>query len=322
MSPRRRSDTTIDALLSQRERVATHAVLRDAGMAPSTISHRMRPRGPWQRILPGVVLAHRGTPTRRERTLAALAYVGAGAVVTGHAALQAYGVRAARRQSDIHVLQPAHRQRGSHGFVRTSRTHHPPVPLMRSGIPYASPARALVDACREMSDLDQVRELVAEVIQRRMCSVADLAEAVRSAARQRTALSRHVLAEIAVGVRSVAEAKAREIYRRAGVPEPLWNADLLTADGELIATPDGYWEAVAAALEIDSMEWHLGPAAYQRTQRRQRTLTNHGVLILPVAPSFVLDEPDQFLQSSRDLLREAARRVPPTGIVVRRAAAA
>ena len=41
----------------------------------------------------------------------------------------------------------------------------------------------------------------------------------------------------------------------------------LEDDGEFIAPPDAYWATVAAALQIDSMRWHLGPAAYKRTQR-------------------------------------------------------
>ncbi len=37
--------------------------------------------------------------------------------------------------------------------------------------------------------------------------------------------------EIAVGIRSVAEAKACEVLRRRGIPAPEWNVELLTLEG-------------------------------------------------------------------------------------------
>jgi hypothetical protein len=83
---------------------------------------------------------------------------------------------------------------------------------------------------------------------------------------------------------------------------------------------DAYWEHVAAALEIDSMAWHLRPGAYKRTQRRQRRLITRGVLVMPVAPGDIIDDEDGFVRDVLELLSEAARREPPA-LVVRRQAA-
>jgi hypothetical protein len=66
-----------------RERVATHAELLAAGVPESSLMYRIRPGGRWQRLLPGVVLMHTGTPTARERLLGCLAYAGPQSVVTG-----------------------------------------------------------------------------------------------------------------------------------------------------------------------------------------------------------------------------------------------
>ena len=160
----------------------------------------------------------------------------------------------------------------------------------------------------------------AEAVQRRRCTPGELAAEVSASARQRTALSRAVVAEIAAGVRSVAEARAREIYRRRGLPQPAWNVRLVNAAGELIAEPDGYWEEQAAALQIDSMAWHLRPSDYRRTQRRQRALTVHGILVLPVAPADILDDEEGFVRQTRMLLEEGARREPPGGVFIARRA--
>lgn len=322
--PRRRSIDwfAIDALVSSHERVVTHRMLTSLGVAPSTITARISTRGPWQRLLPGVVLTHRGSPTLRERQLGARAYVGQTSVISGPGALLAHGVRSAPAARVVFVLVPVECQRKSFGYLQIERTRRLPRPVTIKGLPFAPLPRAVIDTCRRLDDLDQVRELVAEVVQRRTCSISQLVSEVRGAARQRTGLSRHVLREMSAGIRSVAEARARECFIRRGIPQPLWNVDLTTDDGEFIARPDGYWEDVAAALEIDSMAWHLRPAAYRHTQRRQRDLTARGVLVLPVAPQDILDDEVGFVRGVRAHLAEAGRRPPPVGILVRRASAA
>lgn len=321
--PSRRSydRAALDQLAREAERVLTHAVLVGAGVSLSTVTHRLGPSGPWQRVLPGVVLLHRGTPTQRERILGALAFAGPDAVVTGLTALHSYGLRAGGTPS-VDLLVPMARQRKSHGYARIERTRRLPQPTVRSGVPYAPVARAVVDACRRLERLDDVRELVAEAVQRRLCTVSQLGVEIGAAARQRTALGHAALAEIGAGIRSVAEARAREVYRRHGVPQPEWNVTLVDGNGDLIAVPDGYWRALAAALQIDSLAWHLAPSSYKRTQQRQRALTVSGVLVLPVAPSFILEDETGFVDQTRALLIEASRREPPPGIFVRREPAA
>ena len=306
----------VDALLLQQERLARHQQFTQLGVPISTVTFRIRPNGPWQRLLPGVVLSHRGTPTRRERLLGALLFCGEGTVVTGLAALDLRGVRAARGFSDVHVLIPEPRQRSSFGYVVVQRCRTMPQAQRVDAVPLAPVARAVVDAVRLMAKRDSVRELVAEVVQRCMCTVAELQVELQRAARQRSALGRSVLGEIASGVRSVAEVRAREVLREGGVPEPLWNVHLRSQSGELIAVPDGYWETVAAAIQIDSMRWHLGPQQYQRTQERQRRLTTNGVLVLPVAPDHIISRPQEFVREVKALLAAAAARPRPSGLHV------
>ena len=310
----------LDDLLRAHERVLTHAQLRAFGMHPSTITHRIGSRGPWQRILPGVVLTHRGAPNPRERLLAALGFAGDSALITGLDALRVHGARTAGTSPVIHILVPVDRQRRSFGFVRIERTRRMPLAVTRQGLPWAGPARAAIDACRHLEDLDTVRDLVAGVVQRRICDLDALSVEVRSAARQRTALSRRTLAEMSAGVRSVAEARAQDVLHRFGVPPPVWNVELRTTDGQLLARPDAYWEELAAAMEIDSMAWHLGPEQYRRTQARQRLLTVHGVLVLPVAPRDILDDERAFAHQVLDLLHRAAARPAPEHLVVIRRA--
>ena len=295
--------------------MVTHAELVAMGMNLSTVCHRIRRQGPWQRVHPGVVLAHSGTATERELNLAALAYAGKGAVLTGLGALRLLGVRAASAHRGRHVLVPHERRKQARSGLVIERTRNLPEPVVRHGLPLAGVARCVLDACRQLEDLAAVRELVAEVVQRRLCTVKELSDALATAARQRTALPREVLREVEAGVRSVAEAHAREVFARHGIPQPRWNWALHTVDGDHVATPDGWWEDIGCALQIDSMRYHLGPALYRRTQALQRALARYDVPFLPVAPSDILEDEDGFVAEVRAFLTTHSAHRPTSALV-------
>lgn len=312
----RRNDIDHDAiaaLLIPGRSVATHRELQSLGLPPSTITSRSRPGGPWQRLLPGVVAGHRGIPTTYEKRLAAVKYGGESAALTGLDALDELGIRVSEHGFDrrVHVLVPHTSQRTSHGFALVTRTRSAPATTLRRDLPRVSVARAVIDASRRASDLDPVRTLVARAVQQRRCTVAELAAEVRKAPRQRTALVRTALREVQAGVRSAAEAKVRVAFHQYGVPQPRWNADLRNEHGELVAVVDGLWERERVILEIDSIEWHLEPTDYKRTQARQRRLVLAGWTVFPAAPSDILDGPEQFCRQVIDVLSvERARRSP------------
>jgi hypothetical protein len=299
------------------ERVATHQQLMSAGVPRSSISYRIGPAGRWQRLHPGVVLMHRGTPTWRERAIGALALGGPEAVLSGAAALHLYGFRTAPAPSTLLVLIPISRRRQSHDRTMIERTGRVPERIMRQGLPVTPLARAVVDACRRLEDVGQAREIVAEAIQQHRLSVSELAGELRAAARQRTASLRRVLGEITAGVRSAAEAKAREVVRASDLPEPLWNAELVSPDGEVIATPDGLWLRWLAAMEINSRRWHLSPADFEHTQNRQGYLVRRGVIVMPVTPARILEDENGFLDDLRGLLLTASNRQVPPGWTAR-----
>ncbi len=311
MPSRRSIDlAALDALLRARERVVTHAQLLEMGMALSTICARIRRTGAWQRLHPGVVLAHSGTPTRRERLLGALAYAGAGAMLTGVCALRVYGVTALPSDRQIHVLIPHASRRQARRGLTVERTRRLPTPRERDRLLLAPPARCVIDACRELDRLDDVRELVSQAVQTGLCGVDELVLALAQAARQRSALPRAVLAEVGAGVRSAAEARVREVFDRHGIAQPRWNWALVTLDGEHVVTPDGYWEHIGCALQIDSMAWHLSAALYRRTQRLQRSMSTYDVPFLPVAPTDVFTDERRFVAQVREFLAVHAQHVP------------
>lgn len=324
MPPRARADfDTIARTAAAQQRCLTLAQLAAAGMGPGSVSHRTRPDGGcWTRLLPGIVVLHRGTPTADERAAAALLYAGEGAVLTGAEALRRIGLHPRSPDARVHVLIPADRRRASASFAVCERTRELPRPSAdRAGFPVAPVGRALVDAARLVGSLGDTRAVVAEAVQRRLVRDHELAAEIRRGQRRRTAGIRLVAAEIIDGVRSAAEADFRSLVHGAGL-RPVWNHDLLTDDGEFVACPDAWFDDYGLAVEVESRRWHATPEGWERSQRKLATYAAHGISVLPVLPSRVRDEPGTVLRDLRLALDAAAGRPRPAVRAVLRSQAA
>src|SRR5215470_4461280 len=102
----RHDRAALAATLARQYQVISRSQAVAHGMTSSALRQRLRPGGPWQRLLPGVFLAVTGTPTTEQRSVAALLYAGTGGLVTGAAAVGLWGVQAPR-DTMIDVLIPA-----------------------------------------------------------------------------------------------------------------------------------------------------------------------------------------------------------------------
>jgi hypothetical protein len=313
--PRRRREVdrfALDGLIAARGGVLRASELDRCGVPRSTQTYRSRAGGPWTRLLPGILLLTGGKPDRGQWLRAALLYVGGGGMFTGQCALALYSVRCVGAAPALHLLVPHRRRRASHPGVVIERTTRLPMHRTIGALPVAPVPRAAIDAARRMREVSAVRALLAEVVQRGLCTVPQLASELRAAQRRGTALPRRVLKEVADGVRSVAEAELRELLLRPGVPVPVWNHDVFDANGAWLARPDAFWPAFGLVVEVDSMEWHLGPAEYRRTQARQRRMAAAGLTVLPVSPADLRERPDEVLASIRDAISAAAGRKIPS----------
>jgi hypothetical protein len=132
----------LEALLPRQYRVISRSQAIACGLKPDMLQNRIRPAGPWQRLLPGVYLTVTGTPTLDQRDMAAILYSGPGSVITGAAALRRHGIRAPRGPN-VDVLVPATRRRQSAGFVVVHLTTRVPRMVAADArIQFALPARA------------------------------------------------------------------------------------------------------------------------------------------------------------------------------------
>lgn len=233
--------------------------------------------------------------------MAALLYAGASSVITANAALQRHGIRAPRAPQ-VDVLVPASRQPQSTGFVRVLRTTRMPEQVCVSGlIRFTMAARAVADAVRGLTELRDVRAVVADSVQRGWCRVAELADELRLGPVAGSALFRQVLGEVADGVRSIAEGEFRDLVKRAGLPMPMFNARLY-AGPTFIAIADAWWPGAGVAAEVDSRQWHLSPEDWERTLRRHARMTAHGILVLHFTPKQIRTEQAQVIAAIRAAL--------------------
>ena len=298
-------DRELDWLLAYQRGVLSRAQALSCGVSLDALRHRYRPGGPWRRLLPGVYLTSTGEPTREQLETAALLYAGPASVITGPAALRYYTIRAPASRL-IDVLTPADRQRTSRAFVAIVRTPRmPDAPRRDLAIGYVAPARAVADTVLALATRPEVRAVVASAVQQGRCTIAELGAELAAGPVRGSALFRSVLAEVGDGIRSPAEADFRDLIRKSGLPQPLFNPHL-SLDGALLAKPDAWWPDRALVVEIDSREWHLSPDDWEATMARDGRLRAVGIRVIHVTPRQVRTEPNKVLATIADALRTGA----------------
>jgi hypothetical protein len=296
-------------IIQQLEVIARHQALA-AGLSDNALRNRLRPGGPWRKLLPGVYMGTTGTPTTLQQEMAALLYAGSGSMVTGLAALRCHHI--GKMVPDlIDVLVPATRQRHDAGFVRLHRTTRMPGRIWQAGpIRYVPAPRAVADAVRGMDSLRDVRAIVADAVQRGRCQVSDLAAELTAGPNTGSALYRVALADVTDGIRSTAEADLKDLMVKARLPMPLFNPSLYAADGTFIARPDGWWPELGIAIEVDSQEWHLSPQDHADTLARGRRMARYQIVVLRFTPRQLRSEPAVVIAEIRRTLEGARGRAP------------
>ncbi|UJW33773.1 hypothetical protein L3Q67_08395 [Saccharothrix sp. AJ9571] len=287
------------------------ANLRRLNVPESTTYRRCQPDGPWTHLLPGIVLLARASPTARQRVEAALLHAEGHGIVTGFEAARRYGLRNVPTGSEIHLLIPAAHQVRSSGFTFVERTVHPPEPRWVDGIPLAPPARAVLDGVRRVRKRDPVLALLIEAIHDGLCSHAGLCAELETGSRRGTALPRALLKLLGEDVRSVPEATAAAIWRKAGLPPAKQNVPLFDLGGARVAVPDLWCDEVGFAWEIDSFEHHYRRSDYRHTLDRNARYTSLGIVFLQTLPSRLKSEPEKVVMELRAAYAAAKKRPRP-----------
>jgi hypothetical protein len=295
-------------LMDQQFSVVSRNQLLGLGMTDRAMQWRLRVGGPWQLLLPGVYLGQTGAPSLPQKEMASLLYAGPGSVITGPVALLHHGLRSPVMLDVVDVLVPMGRQRQNTGFVRLHRAKNLPARFMTSDpVRFALAARAVADTARLLTDMREARAVVADAVQRGRCTLADLGAELRAGPVRGSATFRSVLAEVTEGIRSTAEGDLRGLIKAARLPVPLFNASLYAGDA-FLAKPDAWWPEAGVAAEVDSYEWHLSPADWDRTRERHDRLGAAGVIVLHFSPRQIRREPAEVARMIKNALNSGHNR--------------
>lgn len=291
--------------------VVRAAALERLGVARGTIAARCRDGGPWQRILPGVVLLHDRPPTTLQRNLAALEYGGPDALLSGHAALAAFGYPASPPRNDVLLLIPSTRHRRDWSFVKVQRTRHLPAPVHRGLLRLAPPARSLMDAGCRAPTAEACHALLAEGIGRDDVTIDELVRELAHGSDRGNHLPRAVLRELTEDAHSVARVHTQNLYATSGLPRMRHDVDVLSAAGLWVARPDGWLDDVAVAWEIDSPKYHFSPELHEATRARRARMQREGIVVVTHPPEQIRTDPPTVLADLRAAYTLAASRPRP-----------
>jgi hypothetical protein len=301
-------------VLAERSRlgVIRAATLESLGMESKAVWRRCLPGGPWQRMLPGVILLENGVPTDDQRVAAALLYAGPSAMVTGSHACLRHGLRRNELPDldRVHLLIPHNERRLSGEFLAIERTRRFPRPVFRDDVPLAPLVRATSDAARRLRSVDPVGKLLIEAIQRGRCAPAALLAELNTGTKRGTALARRVLVEVE-HLRSVAESHAKSLSDSLDIPPTHWNVNIFDSTGRHLGCPDGWWDDVALAWEIDSTEFHYFRDGYARTLERNTRYAGAGVVVVQTLPSRLKKDPEGVVAELKAAYVAAAARPRP-----------
>lgn len=283
--------------------IISAAQLRTAGVTTYAMSTRCQPSGPWQRLLPGVILLSGAEPTRRQRLRAALVYAGPDAVVSGVDAMRAQGVDVPVREGVL-VLTPTGRRVTSQAYLTVERTTRPPEPVWSKDLPVAPLVRATLDAARRESDRKRLVALLHTPIRTRLCTVAALRAELDAGSQRGSAAVRKLLSDEALRVVPVALGLARRLIREAYLPMPAWQFPLHDRTGLPLGVADAWWPHHGLAWELTGQE-HSPPGS--ELPHDDRRLRAAGITVLRTDPSRLHTDPGTVMAEVANALLKAGR---------------
>jgi hypothetical protein len=298
----------LDELARKQHGVISREQALACAMSAKAVQYRIRPGGPWQVALPGIYAIQTGALTETQRATAAFLHAGHAIAVTGRAAIAHHGIPC-KRSELVDVLVPLSCRRQDVGFARLHRTSTNVQAVRVGEISYAVAARAVADTVRQLTDMAEVRALVAASVQREKATVWQLQEELSIGPQRGSARLRGALAEVAEGIRSSAEGDLRTLTKKSGLPEALFNPTLLFGS-EFLACPDAWWPQFGVAAEVDSKAWHLSPEDWEQTLARHARMTAQGILVLHFPPNRIRSEGWKVAQEIRSAIKRSRGPLP------------
>jgi hypothetical protein len=140
------------------------------GLSAPTVRHALGPTGGWQKVVPGVYATFTGPLGDEHRLRAALLRAGTEATLTGARACQRYGMTYVPAGAAIEILVPRNANRTANPLAKVVRVTAMPRTRTVRGVRVAVPERAALDMARSTGNLQSVRAVLCEVVQRRLAT--------------------------------------------------------------------------------------------------------------------------------------------------------
>lgn len=251
--------------------------------------------GRWQRPCRGIMVAHSGPLTQRQRLWVALLWAGPGGVLAGLTAAALDGLEgfSGREDSDdpIHLLVPAQRSVRKEWPGLSVAMHYSTMLGDGDVHPVRVPrrtrvARSVVDAAAWMGSERGAQAVLAAGVQQRLARPEDLLAVVGANRRlARRVMISATLADIAGGAQALSELDLMRLVRRYRLPVPDRQAPRRDLAGRR-RWLDAVWEAARVIVEVDGIH-HLEAAEYWADMDRDIDFTLGGYRVLRF-PAFVV----------------------------------
>ncbi len=284
--------------------------LRDIGLTQRTAEYRAA-QGRLHRV-------HRGVYAVGHLSIGQLGTLRAAVLACGEGAVISHGTAAAfwdlRDQWPTLIDVTGGRQAGRKlDGIRCRRCRYPTPEeiLIEEGVPFATPARTLVDSAG-MLGVASMRRMVERAAVRRLLDLDALDRAMEQAWRRRGISTLRTILEdwrtddaSAPDVRSEFEALVLPRLVSAGLPRPICNETLVVGEERLMV--DFLWKAQRVVVETDGAGTHETPIAFQRDRRRDQILVSAGYRVARATWGQIRDELDAVVQRiARTLLQAGA----------------
>jgi very-short-patch-repair endonuclease len=263
-------DERISERASGQEGVVSWEQLRDAGLTPKAIRHRVA-NARLHVIHYKVYAVGHDRLTPDGRFMAAVLAGGVDAYVSHRAAAALWGIRPySGRVVDVTTFTRRRKQPGIR--FHTSDYRLDEMTKIR-GIPVTGPSRTLLDLGQVLDD-DELEHALREAERLRLAdvvSVVDLLE--RYPKRRGSAAIRRLTAvrELYKGVtRSKLEELFRQYLRAHDIPDPEWNVRIELDEATLEV--DCLWREQQLIVELDGYGYHAGLDAFEKDRLRDRLL--------------------------------------------------
>ena len=279
------------ALAARQHGVLSRDQLLAAGVSKETL--RWRIGRDWCLMLPGVYALQTGLPSAEQRLVAAQLVAGEDSWLAGTTAAALHGLRSCSLALPIRLLVPRpHRSRRLAwvDVCATSLLGEPVVergPLRLGCLPWA-----VVDAAAQTPDERSARALMLEAVQRRLVRLDDLEHWVDARGRRGSVRLRRLLAEAAAGAWSVPESELLALIRAShSLPEPMANPLLTGPGGELLTSPDVWFDDVGMAVLVQSLQFHSEALDWEATVVAGSDLATARVVVVGVTPAALARDP-------------------------------